>query len=284
MNYITNNIGTNKVTISISPNNFEETNLYVEEENLFNSIENIIDIYKNSNTNANIIKSNIIQSNIKKKIDIVPVFTKSYSQEKTNKSIKEIESKSKSSIISIKGFDSLLFSILEYIDPAISLLSNDIKIEKINNFKNTLILSLDIIKIKISRDNMRKYIETGDNNVCIYISKIINVTIILKINTDFEIYGNLDNCICLSKDDNNEFNIDSINSLIFYKNLIIMDRIHKYHENNILEKLNSFLLKDLKEIADKIDILTFKIEENKKKNYLKNELKDIIKIKLEEHK
>lgn len=273
MNYIINNIGSNKVNIAVVSNNFEETNSYVEEENLFNSIENIIDIYKNLDKNVTILKQPFINcQNIKNNQN--QYIQKSFIQEKEIKN--KIDFK-----MNILDFDSILLCILESIDPLVSLLSYDGKIKKINNFKNILILGLDIIKIKISRDNMKKYIETGDNQACIYISQIIKSTIIIKINTDFEIYGNLDNCICLNKNINNEFNIDSTGTLIYYKTLIINDRISKYHKDNILEKLNLLLLKDLKEIADKIDISTFKMEENKKKNYLKNELKDIIKIKLE---
>jgi hypothetical protein len=62
---------------------------------------------------------------------------------------------------------------------------------------------------------------------------------------------------------------------------MIEKRIKIMIENDIIEKLNSFLLKDLKDIADKLKIQTFKIEDNKKKNLLKNELKDLIKLKLE---
>jgi hypothetical protein len=273
MDYILQNIGTNKINIPIISNSYEEINNYIEEENLFNNIENIIEIYQSgvgkvkknysNKNNFNIMKSdlNIVVNN-----DLSSNLSKAYN----------IDNK-------IINFNSLVLCVLEIIDPSVTLLNTLSKLEKIKNFKNMMLLNLDMLKLKISKDDMRKAIVNEDIIVCIYFAFLLKKNIVLITTDDIEIYGNNDECIAI------EYNIDEkiykishiIGSLDFFKQLMIEKRIKIMIENDIIEKLNSFLLKDLKDIADKLKIQTFKIEDNKKKNLLKNELKDLIKLKLE---
>jgi len=274
MDYILQNIGLNKVNIQVNTNLYEETNGYIEEENLFGGIENIIDIYQsnnkkpqhrnNSETTHNAIKRPIVNNiinNFNKSVDVSD---------------------------NITGFNSLILCVLEIIDPLVSVLNNSTKLEKIKNFKNMMDLNLGMIKLQISKDEMKKAIDNEDIIVCIYFAFILKKNIVLYKDDDIEIYGNYDECIVISFDPIEKvYKISDINTkdnVDFYKRLMIDKRLKMMIENNFIEKLNTFLLKDLKDTADKLHIPTYKIEENKKKNLLKNELKDKIKQKIEEYK
>lgn len=278
MDFIFKNLSTSKVTIPISSNLYEETNNYVEEENLFNLIENIIDVYQNTKKYQFKNKSgnNNHQENINPRGN-------------NNNPVKNIIN-GKIPLIknNINIFDTLFLCILEIIEPAVSLLNEESKIEKIKNFKNMMTLNLDMIKLKIPREDMKLAIEKNDIIVCIYFSFLIKKSIVILKNGDYEIYGACNDCICIIFDENEKiYKINDENAsgqLTFFTELMINKRIKTYIENDYIEKLNTYLLKDLKDISDKLKIPTHKIEDNKKKNYLKNELKDIIKKKLEEYK
>lgn len=271
MEYILQNINSNKVTIPIITNAYEEINNFIGEENLFNGIENIVEIYQSKNKpikNYNSVSTSNINSN---------------SVIKSN-----ISSDSVSYNKPIEDFNSLILCILEIIDPSVSLLNNTTKLEKIKNFKNMMVLNLDMIKLQISSDDMKKAINNEDNIVCIYFAFLLKKNIAIFKDNDIEIYGNFDDCIAI------KYNCDEQNLKVykicdtcptqFFKELMIRERIKIMLKNDVIEKLNTFLLKDLKEIADKIKIPIYKLEGNKKKNLLKNELKDTIKQKFEEYK
>jgi hypothetical protein len=278
MEFILKNICTNKVTIPIISNLYEETNNYVEEENLFNSIENIIDVYQNyKNKSYNPTITTAASNN-------------NYIVSKVNSCEKKIvlNNQSKEKDIIFNNFDTLFLCILEIIEPAVSLLNGISKIEKIKNFKNMMNLNLDMIKFKVSREDMKKAIENNNIIVCIYFSFLIKKSIVILKDNDYEIYGVCDDCICIVYDENEQiykiYDENATGPLLFFIELMINKRLKTYIENDCIEKLNTYLLKDLKDIADRLKILTYKLENNKKKNYLKNELKDIINKKLEEYK
>jgi len=282
MEYILRQISLNKVNIPIITNSYEEINTFVEEENLFNNIENIIDIYQsmkpnkqyyngstsNNNTSNNNTSNNNTSNNNTNNV-------------KYNKSVVPIDKP-------IEGFNSLILCILEIIDQSVSLLNNITKMEKIKNFKNMMVLNLDMIKLHISRDDMKKAIENEDNIICVYFAFLLKKNIAVFKDNDIEIYGNFDDCISINYEQHLKLykicDTYTTGPIQFFKELMINKRIEKMLENDIIEKLNTFLLKDLKDIADKIKIPIYKLEGNKKKNLLKNELKDIIKQKFEEYK
>jgi hypothetical protein len=151
-----------------------------------------------------------------------------------------------------------------------------------------MLLNLDMIKFKVSREDMKKAIENNNIIVCIYFSFLIKKSIVILKDDDYEIYGKCDDCICIVYDEKEMlykiYNEYTNSELSFFTELMINKRMKKYIDNDINEKLNTYILKDLKDIADKLKILTYTIQDNKKKNCLKNELKDIIKKKLEEYK
>ena len=263
MDYILQNIGLNKVNIPIITNSYEEINGFIEEENLFNGIENIIDKYQLNNKFSK--KTNTITTKDNIRIS------------KSNDLDKPLE-----------DFNSLILCILEIIDQSVSLLNNTTKLEKIKNFKNMMILNLDMIKLQISRDDMKKAIDQEDNIVCIYFAFLLKKNIAVFKDNDIQIYGNFDDCIAINYDQNSKIykicDTYTTGPTQFFKELMIQKRIKIMLDNDIIEKLNTFLLKDLKDTADKIKLPTYKLEGNKKKNLLKNELKDIIKQKIEEYK
>lgn len=210
---------TNKVTIPIISNEFEETNPYIEETDMFNQIEDITSIYRKK-----------------------PMKT-------------ECEN--------ISGIDSLILCVLEMLDPTVSLLSN--KLEKIENFKRIL---------------MSKY-EKYD---IITISTFLKKTLVIKVDNMYEITGSYDDFILVEKKNTNFIIIRDCNmtmSDICKHNTDTI--IKKYIQDGILTKLDKMVVKELKDLAEKINVNTFKIENNKKKQLLKNEIKDVLKTKFDEY-
>ena len=272
MEFILANIGNNKVNTILNTNIFEETNKYIEEDNLFNNIENIIEIYKNNNSNKQF-------NNNKKPIKDQKIF----------KDQQVLQNEYHAHVLPPKNpqnpqnpqvpneFDSLLISIIEYIDQGISLLNMDSKLQKLNEFKILIVKNLTLIKMKKTTKSLIETLDNNDFDICYYISDMLKKTIIVD---KYKIYGNYDNYLCFNKN-NNVYIFD--NSLIT-KEEVYNRHIHNYINNNILKKLNSLLLNDIKTIAENLNIPLFKVEENKNKLLLKNELKNIIKTKLEEYK
>ena len=62
------------------------------------------------------------------------------------------------------------------------------------------------------------------------------------------------------------------------KEKILNTKISNYLKDNLVNKLDKILVKELKTIAEDLEIPLFKLDDNnKKKPLLKNELKDLIK-------
>lgn len=210
----------NKVTIPIVTNEFEETNPYIEEQDMFNQIEDITSMYRTKN----IIKP-------------------------------ECE---------ISGIDTLILCILEMLDPTVSLLSN--KIEKIENFKRIILL---------------KYEKCDINTISTFLKK----TVVVKVDNIYEITGSYDEFILIEKkNDKLYIHIDACNMTlddIHKHNTSIM--MKKYINDGIIDKLDKMIVKELKDLAEKLNVNTFKIENNKKKQLLKNEIKDVLKTKFDNY-
>lgn len=220
---------TNKVTIQISSNEYEESNPYIEETDLFNQIEDISSIYRKKSIKTECIKTECIKTEC-----------------------------------IITGPDALILCVLEMLDPTVSLLSN--KVEKIENFKRKIML------------NYTNYDTTS-------ISLFLKKTIIIKEDNIYSITGSYDDYILIDKKQSNYSLIKELDSkkLTDFYNHNIETIIKSYINDGILTKLDKMMVKELKDIAEKINVNTFKIENNKKRQLLKNEIKDVLKTKFDKY-
>ena len=177
---------------------------------------------------------------------------------------KELKKKSKNNKC-FNGIDSIISCILESLDNHFTLLSFESMNDKIVNFKNKM-----------------KDVKAEDH--LLFISKLINKTLVLKVSeTDFSIYGKYEKCIVLEVKQNNTYSI--LQDDVDYNTMIssIVDaRIKAYLDDNILEKLNKFLVKDLQEVAHKLYLPIH--NKQTKKLFVKKELKEVIIDKLEAYK
>ncbi len=310
MDYIINNIGNNKVNIQIQSNEFEETNCNKQDNHLFCDIENLIDIYKQSSPSRS--SSSIEMKKLTNTIvKTIPDKTLSDTKLHTNqlqsfaskkKEIKSPQDKelhtrqeSKKDVKMITGIDSLFVCIMEYLDPTLSLLSYESTLDKIQKFKSQISLDLNDPsyrkKSSYKYQDILNYLKEADEKVCIYLSDLIKKNIVIKSIVDNDIvecnlYPNdtIKECIVLHKFQNiyTYFKIDDIDVV---KEDIIKFKILKYIKDGTYSKLDTYLVKDLKDIADNLNIQTYyKDDDNKRKSYLKNELKELIKKKFDLYK
>lgn len=286
-------LGPNKVIIPINTNHFEETVSNNDELNEINQFDNIEDL------------SSLFRSLKRYPFDGLNGITKEVTKELDTK-IKQVK---KDSTTNVKDYaktkkydkfneynefqnytqiDYLIKAFLENIDGTITLLPPSTRKEKIEKFKSDLIMNVNVLRPKrsgLTKDDIIKMFDNNDFAVCNVISNLFKKTIVI----DRQVYGTYDTCIILKKNGDEyivESNLptnDSLSREDVVKH-IENDYANDYIKQSILEKLNTVLLSELRTIASNIGIPLYKIEEGKKRNYLKQELKDLINTKLESYK
>ena len=303
MEFIKNNLGPNKINLSINSNEYEETqaiNKLYDEINGFDGIDNIVDKFRNLRGN----KPTNFKNNIDKMND------KNDKNDKNNKNnlssnmisqtstkIYENNQTYKHDINNINNInninDKLIYTIYSSIDPSITLFKPfDINI-KVNAFKEELIKNLTIAKMFKKLDLHKlydepeiikaiKYVKSSVKErqpMLVYISRLINKSIVINGDNYIEYIENIS--INASKESliikeiNGDFEIieEELN-----KEKILNTKISNYLKDNLVNKLDKILVKELKTIAEDLEIPLFKLDDNnKKKPLLKNELKDLIK-------
>ena len=305
MEFIINNIGSNKVNIPIFTNEFEETNSVQDDPSIFENIESLIDVYKHtckhacntqklmeSKSSKSIDNINTVQL---KCTDVVQTVKKTKNASPYTIPIINIE---KNNIKYITGIDGLLSCIIDFIEPTSSLLSYESKMEKINKLKKQMLLDLNDPshrkKTLYTNEDIIKYIETSDEKMCIYLCKLLSKNIAIRLvsdNSEYNLFKYDDTFDCLIIDKTirendmvvyTYYKTDTFSNTI---NDIITQRVIHYIKDGTSSKLDSLLVKDLKELANNLEVpLFYKDDENKKKPYLKNELKDEIKKKFDLYK
>ena len=303
MEFIKNNLGPNKINLSINSNEYEETqaiNKLYDEINGFDGIDNIVDKFRNLRGN----KPTNFKNNIDKMND------KNDKNDKNNKNnlssnmisqtstkIYENNQTYKHDINNINNInninDKLIYTIYSSIDPSITLFKPfDINI-KVNAFKEELIKNLTIAKMFKKLDLHKlydepeiikaiKYVKSSVKErqpMLVYLSRLINKSIVINGDNYIEYIENIS--INASKESliikeiNGDFEIieEELN-----KEKILNTKISNYLKDNLVNKLDKILVKELKTIAEDLEIPLFKLDDNnKKKPLLKNELKDLIK-------
>lgn len=240
MEFIRQNLQANKVTLDIKTNEFEEKYEYVSPPSKFDQIENILDLFK------------------------------SLSRQKPTASSKDVK-------------DPILYSILIHLDPTLELVSD--KHMFINKFKNELKDKVDnyvekLKKFGVAKESAVAAIDDATENrnaLLYYLSILMDKNMAVKTDNDVTIYeiGKL-TCLVINPITHTTQSMDLLDCRASKYNAR-----KTYHMNeNTLGKLNDMLVKDLKELADELGICTYKTEDGKRKNLLKAELKDVIKVKL----
>jgi len=229
MDFISNNIQNNRVTLDIKTNKYEEKYNYEQVNyNKFDEIENILDLYKTIN---------------KKQIS-----------------------------------DKFIYEVLLYLDNTLSLIGD--KEVFITKFKSDLKDKLPNYMNKLSKLGFKESIifeaiNSHENREPLYhyLTLLFEKSIAIQDANDIKIYGNYDDVMLYE----NSFKDMTLSDCKIMK--YDLRRSH-YILNNTEEKLNNLLVKDLKAIAEDLGLETTKLENGKKKNLLKAELKDVIKAKL----
>ena len=315
MDYIRKNLGPNKVTVSINSSKFDETLLdrdHNTDPNPFDSMDNIIELFKPKNFNAKnllyISKENVHikpeePKPIRKTISIIPKITDNVKPNVKLDVKPDVKLDVKPNVKldvkldvkpdvkldvkpDVKLDDTLLYLLYELTDNLVSLYNiNEIN-KKLDNFKNELIKNLT------NENSMYKKLEL--NKVCkleeliinikdastnrlpliIYISRLMNKSIAVK-KGDTILYartvGNAGIYIC-----NDIMKIEEIDANTLDKRVTSL-KIDYYLKNNYVDKIDIALVKELREIAENLEIPKFK-------SLLKNELKVAIKEIIEKEK
>ena len=274
--YIKSHLGPSKVTLDIKTNKYEELYEYPEEKyEFFDHIENIIDMYNEFMSNK---KEKPYQTTFKTNSD------KTILQRATGKF--EMKMPVAPPVAPAESLDPFIYCVLLSLDNTLSLLPdksvfiNKFKadlIEKINNYQ-TFLKKLSIEKAEIINAIKSRVFEDR-YALYKYMSIILNKTIIIQRDQNVYIYEsnkrkNLDGLWIYE----NELNYEEL-SYIAYKEKYYNSRKIYYLANTIssAEKLNTLLVKELKDIAEELGLETTIIENGKKKNLLKDNLKEIIK-------
>ncbi len=174
--------------------------------------------------------------------------------------------------------DKFIYEVLLYLDNTLSLINE--KEVFINKFKSDLRDKMPNYMNKLSKlgfkeSDVNEAINNNDNREALYhyLSFLFEKSIAIQESDNIKIYGSNDIVM---------FYDNSFKDMTFSecKNLKYDLRKSHHINQNTEEKLNDLLVKDLKVIAEDLGLETTKVENGKKKNLLKAELKDVIKAKL----
>ena len=301
MDYIRKNLGPNKVTVSINSSKFDETLLDHELDiiNPFDTMDNIIELFKPKNFNG----KNLFYESPKKLL-------KMEDADVVDDDADEVEEEPKHAVVAkpavpvpvatvvqapvaapeirhtvIKPNDTLMYLLYQLINKFITLFSISETNIKIDSFKNELIKNLtneNSMYKKLELNKLCKLEElvsiikdpkhTNRMPLIIYISRLINKSIAVQ-KGDQILYARAGEA-------------KAEGALINYSTMTIEEldpvgleervatfKSDYYLKNNYVDKIESALVKELREIAEDLEIPKFK-------SLLKNELKVAIKEKL----
>ena len=271
LDFILSNIGQNKVVVPIISNEYEETKPYMEEKPRFDEIENIIDIFKGSMRMPKSTSNNQSQTQSHNSPHNPPQNTHPSQNSPQNPSQKPPQKL-------VLGFNSLIYCVLESIDPTLSLISENSKLAKVEQFKHQLDSKINLGAKKIygyDKNLYRECLKDEKVEILNWLSYFLKKTIVLKRNVPAEViklYGTGEECIVIEEAVDHYLLTTEKDETSQWKEAMRKTFSLKYTP----EKLNTVLVKDLRNIAEELEIPLFKTEEGKKKYYLKNDLKDMI--------
>jgi hypothetical protein len=249
MEFFLQNLGINKVVLEIKTNRFEESYHYNNDTyDRFDKIEDIGGLYKEK----------LRHSREPAKPLRPPCTTAVHTTS-----------------------DAIICNVLHHLDPSLTLISD--KAVFVDKFKSDLRTKLPNYKERLKKYGItdmssviKEIDDTRDTNrpgLMRYLTILLEKSIAVQTDTTINIYPMClnDKCIFMKDDTFEEISLADC-----YERFYEMRK--SYHTSQgILNKLESFLVKDLKQIAEEIGLQTFKLDENnKKKPLLKAELKEKI--------
>lgn len=250
MEYVIKHIGNNKVTLDIKPNQFEESYNYPDETyERFGEVDNVMEFYRE------------MQEVISKQPPPPPKLPRSRINE-------------------IQPHTRFLYCVLLSLDETLTLISDPTEI--ISKFRKSLkekftgSIQSKMKKYGYNRDDVIASIDQPAESLYLYVMLLLEKSVLRK--TDMKLYENYGKERCLVLDEVS-LTCDEV-SLSDAKNIVVAHNVAKHKDTTSLEKLNTLLVKELKELAEELGCETTKIEEGKKKNLLKAELREVIKAKL----
>jgi hypothetical protein len=272
MEYLLSNLGTNKVTLDIRTNKFEESYEYLNEtyEN-FDKIENILNMYK----------------------DMVKAPPPAPPRSPPTPPIHDLVADEPEPPPTPSGArgqtisDRFIYCVLLSLDESISLIPDkNVFINKLKSelrskmgdfdkkFKKYGLVKKDIIQGFESENSKDR------GSLYHYVALVMNKSIVVEDADDMKLYE----VVTTENSDSLIINVENLTceevNKVDCKAKLYAYKINYYKLNNTLDKLESFLVKDLKTIAEDIGLEIIKIENGKKKFFIKAELKDVIKSKL----
>lgn len=256
--FLMDNIGSNRVTLDIRPNRFEEPYSYEPDclEKEFKGIESVLDMFCAARG----------QRKPRPKSPPEP--------QKRAVAAPEQEPPRRQDPGS-----ALLYCVLVGLDPTLSLVED--KQLFVDKFRSELKDKARNFDTKLKRygftvDQAIKSVDEPSDALYRYISLLMEKSLMVEPSMDmYEMYGTK---LCLVV--NPEAGSSRTVPLAEAYSAMYESKARSHKATITLEKLNSLLVKDLKEIAESIGIETSKTEEGKRKNLLKSELRDKIKGKL----
>lgn len=320
MDFLRKNLGPNKVSVNITPGAFFEDTAFESiftTANGFQDIEDVIEMFRSFKTGnqcrfpdnvSNSSKSSSSSSHSQKRNNVrLTMFNEPKDEPiNTDRLIKltgGCKTEHKHAAQSSQIDDTLVYCIYMTIDPMLSLFKAEDINAKIEKFK------ADLVKILSNENQMFKKLAlnklfTEDEIIksikmfhfdskdriplLTYLSRLSGKSLAIEL-LDGTIHfidsvcgqdglhikettrGRYEFVDALSKDDLEIF--------------VMKTKISNYLKDNLLDKIEKLLVKDLKVICDDLGLPTSKVDESgKKKSLLKNELKDNILTKIELHK
>lgn len=280
MDYIKQNLGPNKVTVVIKPNEFEETiaidSFPAGVNMIFKDMDNLIDNFRAVRGPLPPQEKKIIPDKHKEK----------YAEKLTTKNVLFQNS-------SAPIHDHLMFTLLLSTDPLLELHRNEEINTRVQAFKDDMIKNLQTMHRKLDLHKLYSEHEIISaiklftlsvierKPLIVYFSRLVNKCIAIE-NQDGTIISN--NNACSEKglylrihDEMNKFEIMDKNE---FNDHVMKTKVAYYLKNNYLNKLDTLLVKDLKATAEDLEICIVREEDGKKKPLLKNDLKQVIKEKL----
>jgi len=265
MDFLKQHLGKNKVFIPICSNEYEESLTVVEEDDLFQQLP---DLYSRS-------KSHVVPRPGKVNPPPAKIPCSFPQQPPLLPQARKLRDFSKT--------ETLVMCVLEVIDQTVTLLPIESLVERIVQFRQKIVSNIDSLsnrKHKVSIDQFNAYWDSCDIQMCEVFANLLHKTIAIKCTDEkWRVYGDFETCIIIN-DNGDAFAFDSLKSSDTVKKSIQDQRLDKHGRLQTVQKLNTMLLTDLKEIATELDIPLQKVDNGKKKNYLKGELRDLIHIKL----
>lgn len=303
MDYIRKNLGPNKVTVSINSSKFDETLLDHELDiiNPFDTMDNIIELFKPKNFNG----KNLFYESPKKLLkmedaDVVDDDTYEVEEEPKHvvvaKPAVPVPAVVQAPVAApeirhtvIKPNDTLMYLLYQLINKFITLFSISETNIKIDSFKNELIKNLtneNSMYKKLELNKLCKLEElvsiikdpkhTNRMPLIIYISRLINKSIAVQ-KGDHILYARSGGTEGEAKGEGALINYSTMTleelDPVGLEERVATFKSDYYLKNNYVDKIESALVKELREIAEDLEIPKFK-------SLLKNELKVAIKEKL----